>query len=97
MSPGAKTEKLETLPRAWILGACRVSSASDRLVNPTRVSNVSCELECFAIGEPAISFTERQPALIAGDTYHLREEPRIDRHSGLVTDFSSDLEDPRAH
>ena len=86
-----------TLWRAWFLEAGRVFWASDRLSNPTGVSNISCEFVCFAIGEPAISLTERQPALIAGDTYHLRGEPRIDRHSDLVIDFSFDLEDLWAH
>lgn len=40
---------------------------------------------------------ERQPALIASDTYHLRRHRRIDRHLVLVIDSSSGLEGLCAH
>ena len=93
----AKLEKLETLRRAWPSEACRVSSASDRLRAPKRVSNF-LSYNGFTAGErPAISFVERQPALNACDTYHLRRHRRRDRHFDLAIDFSSDLEDLRAH
>ena len=63
--PVAKMEKLETLWRAWSSEACRVSSASDRLRNPIRVSNFSSYDGRIARGRPAISVVERQPALVA--------------------------------
>ncbi len=51
----------------------------------------------IADGRTAICFVERQPALIACVTYHLRRHRQVDRHSGLVIDFSSDPEDLCAH
>ena len=96
--PGAKTEKLDSRRRAWTSEACRAFSASDRLCTPTRVSKFLrwCS-GSFAGGRPIISFEERQPALFACDTYHLRLHRRNDRHFVLVIDFSSDLENLCAH
>ena len=62
-----------------------------------RVSNFLSYDEITAGGRPAICFTERQPALIAGDTYHLRWDHQNVRHLDPVIDFSSDLEDLCAH
>ena len=62
-----------------------------------RVSNFLSYDETAAGGRPAICFTERQPALIACDTYHLRWDRQNVRHLVLVIDFSFDLEDLCAH
>ena len=47
--------------------------------------------------DPPSIFIERQPALKACDTYHLRWDHQNVRHPVPVNDFSSDLEDLSAH
>ena len=95
--PVAKMEKLETPQTPCSSEACRVFLASARLRKLRRVSQLMNYDELVAGRRPGISFTERQPALIACETYHLRRHRRIDRHSVLVIDFSFDHEDLCAH
>lgn len=89
-------EKLEIPRRAWPSEACRVFSVSARL-KITRIESASSKLWTRHGQKTRYLHVERQPALIASDTYHLRRHRRIDHHFVLVNDFSSGLEGLYAH